>query len=186
MIPSGLVRYHDALEPMFVGIDTLTQHPRNYNNADVEKIAESIEINGMYRPIYVQKGTGVIIAGNHTWVACKSLGAEVIPVVELDMDDATVRRVLVGDNWIASLAVPDQGLLLELLHEIDADNGLYGVGADADDLANLQAALDATATFPQEPDAGDRTYRCPSCGHEWDGPPRPATTMRVVGAVQEN
>jgi ParB-like nuclease domain len=168
MITSGLVRYHDALEPMLVDIDTLSQHPRNYNNADVDKIAESIEVNGMYRPIYVQRHTGMILAGNHTWVACKQLGADRIPVVELDIDDATANRILVGDNWIASLAIPDHALLLELLTEIDADNALLGTGFTADDMDRLQHSIEAAP-----PPVAEETFpfRCPNCGHEWTGSP---------------
>lgn len=176
MIPSGLVRYHDNLEPLLVDIDTVQQHPRNYNNGDVDRIAESIEVNGMYRPIYAQKSTGLIIAGNHTWIACKQLGAETIPVVWLDVDDATVKRIMVGDNWIASLAIPDQGLLLELLREIDEDNGLVGTGVVDNDLERLQKALDNAAVYTEPPEPIG--YRCPSCGHQWHGDPRP--TMSPV------
>lgn len=169
MIASGLVRFHDALQPLLVDIDTLTQHPRNYNNGDVDKIAESIEVNGMYRPIYAQRSTGLILAGNHTWIACKQLGAEQIPVVYLDLDDRTAKRILVGDNIIASLAIPDQGLLLELLREIEADNALLGTGVETGDIDRLQQALDSTATFPTVPE--DRPFKCPQCGHEWTGNP---------------
>ena len=178
MISSGLVRYHDDLDPLLVDIDTVVQHPRNYNNGDVDRIAESIEVNGMYRPIYVQKGTGVIIAGNHTWVACKQLGADRIPVVWLDVDEAAMKRIMVGDNWIASLALPDQGLLLELLREIDEDTGLVGTGVVDNDLDRLQKALDNAAVYTEPPPPIG--YQCPHCGHVWHGDPRPGGTMSGV------
>jgi len=128
MIHSGLAQYHDDLAPMMRPIDEVTPHPRNYNNGDVEAIGESIEVNGMYRPVFVQRSTGYIIAGNHTWHACKMLGATHIPIVWLDVDDPTAVRIMLADNRTAALAVPDNALLLELLDDLAAEDSLIGTG----------------------------------------------------------
>jgi len=120
---SGMVRFHDALDPLMVPIDSIQPAPYNYNNGDVDAIAQSIEQVGMYRPVYVRAETREIIAGNHTWMACKQLGSEVIPVVEFDGDDTDAKIAMIGDNHIASLARPDQGQLLELLEAIQEDRG---------------------------------------------------------------
>jgi hypothetical protein len=151
---SGMVQYHADLAPLLTDIDTVTQWPKNYNNGDVEEIAASIEINGMYRPIYVQRSTGYILAGNHTWEACKSLGATLIPVVYLDVDDTTAKRVAIGDNEIARLARPDNAALLELLEDLAATDSLLGTGMTQRDLLQLRAlaqvevAYDEHATWP--------------------------------------
>lgn len=154
MIRSGLAQYHADLEPLLNPIDSVTPHPRNYNNGDVDAIQESIEINGMYRPIFVQKDTGYIIAGNHTWEACKTLGATQIPVVYLDVDDTTAVRIMLSDNRTAALAVPDNGLLLDLLNDLAANDSIVGTGYKEYDLEVLKALAeipldsDGHATWP--------------------------------------
>jgi len=153
VIHSGLVQYHEDMTGLLMPIDDVTPHPRNYNNGDVEAIAESIEINGMYRPLYVQKSTGYIIAGNHTWTACKMLGATEVPVMMLDVDEPTSLRIMLADNRIASMAMPDNALLLELLDELSTDS-LMGTGYKPHDhevikkLAEIPNDYDEFATWP--------------------------------------
>lgn len=154
MIYSGLAQFHADLEPLMVDIDTLTQHPSNYNNGDVEAIAESIEVNGMYRPVYARQETREIIAGNHTWQACKMLGADRIPVVLLDCDENTALRIMLADNRTASLAEPDNALLLVLLDHLAANDSLNGTGYKDFDheairhLAEIENTYDEYATWP--------------------------------------
>ena len=133
---SGRARFHEDLAPLMRHIDQVTPAPYNYNNGDVEAVEESIIANGMYRPVFVQKSTGNIIAGNHTWEACKSLGSDVIPVVELDVDDVGARRIMVADNQIARAAQPDNGLLLAILEEMPDPN--IGTGLTEDDIEQIR------------------------------------------------
>jgi len=62
-----------------VGIHTIRPHPRNPRKGDVDLIEESINENGFFDPIGVQKSTGFIIDGNHRWKAAKKLGMEIDP-----------------------------------------------------------------------------------------------------------
>ena len=143
---SGMVNYEEALDPLLEPIDTVVQHPDNYNNGAVEEIVESIVTNGMYRPIIVNRESKEIIAGNHTWMACKELGAEVIPVVWVGGDDlANVRRML-GDNKIASLARIDHGQELELLERLQEADALLGTGYKDYDVEAIRALNE----IPQE------------------------------------
>ena len=144
MLRSGQVQYHPALEPLMVDIDSIQCHPENYNNGDVERIMESIAVHGMYNVLKVQKSTGYIGAGNHTWMACKEMGATIIPAVILDMDDATTRSMMLADNWIAGLAKPDNGMMLALVERINAESGLYGTGVAEHDLENLRHLAEIT------------------------------------------
>lgn len=154
MIHSGLVQYHDDLTSHLVPIDDVHPHPNNYNNGDVDAIAESIEINGMYRPLYVQRSTNYIIAGNHTWHACKMLGADQIPIIMLDVDDTTAIRLMLADNRLAAMAVPDNALLLELLDELALSDNLMGTGYKEHDhevirhLTEMSNDYDEYATWP--------------------------------------
>ena len=111
MITSGHVRFHPSLEPLFESVEMVRPHPDNPSSGDEDAITESIEINGMYRPVYVQRSTGYILAGNTTYAACLRLGSLRIPVVWLDVDDTTALRILLGDNELARLAIVDLGLL---------------------------------------------------------------------------
>lgn len=146
MLTDGLVQFHEDLAPLMTDIDSVQPHELNYNNGDVELITDSIVASGMYRPVFVQASTGRIIAGNHTWMACKELGATRIPVVRLDVDDTTALRLMVADNEIARKAKPDYGQLVEILKELDAGDSLIGTGMTQQDLA----ALDALNQIPLE------------------------------------
>lgn len=155
MLRSGMVAFYKDLEPLMRPIDAVEPAPYNYNNGDVDAISESIEINGVYRPIYVQQSTGHIIAGNHTWMACKRLGAEQVPVVVLDVSDTQAKRIMVADNQTARLAEPDNGLLVSLLNEIEHEAGaLLGTGfsdKDAETLRHLNEIPLETEDFAQWP-----------------------------------
>jgi hypothetical protein len=149
MILSGGVRFHDSLEPLMVPIDSVQPHPENYNDGDVDEIRASIRGIGMYGPIKVQSSTGHIVAGNHTWLVCKELGAQTIPVVALDIDDLTAKRVLVYDNGTARRAKPDHAALLSLLDQIsDGVGTLEGSGYTDFD----REAIKALADIPLEYD----------------------------------
>lgn len=174
MYQSGHVRYHDDLETLMRPIDSVVQHPDNYNNGDTDALVESILTNGMYRPIYVQKSTGYIIAGNHTWMACKELNATEIPVVIADLDDIQAKRILVADNRIAQLARPDDAQLIGLLEEIAAEDELRGTGYEEHDLEALRLLQEKLnniplGDFPEVPGDMDASHKCPSCGYEWNG-----------------
>lgn len=148
MIISGQVKYHDSLATLMQPIDSITQHPENYNNGDVEGIAQSILLDGMYGPIKVQHSTGHIIAGNHTWEACKSLGAETIPVVYLKVDDTQARRILWTDNRLASLARPDRAAELALLETIrDAEPDVQVPGLTEWDMEALRHLAEMEVSF---------------------------------------
>lgn len=155
-LASGEVKFHKDLAPLMRDIDSVTPAPYNYNNGDVDEIAQSIRHLGMYRPIYVQASTGHIIGGNHTWMAVKEMHSDVIPVVELDWSDDKARRAMVADNEIARKSKPDRGLLLDLLDQIGAaDEGdITGTGITTDELDTLRALNDIpldTDEFAQWP-----------------------------------
>jgi hypothetical protein len=129
VIVSGGVSYHDDLAALLHPIERIRPHPDNPSSGDVDAIATSIQISGMYRPVEAQLSTGFVLAGNTTYAACLSLDAELIPVVWLDVDDATALRILLGDNALARLAWVDPGLLTPLLDSLlDTELRLLGTG----------------------------------------------------------
>lgn len=124
------------MEAISVAIDTLKEFEGNPRKGNVKALVESLEANGQYRPIVVQKSTKQILAGNHLWKAAQELGWKEISVVELDVDDMQAKKIVAADNRLADMGVYDEQKLLDLLGEIDLVGTGY-VAADVDDLLAL-------------------------------------------------
>lgn len=156
-----------------VALDELTPHPLNPRQGDVGAIHTSIEANGFYGALVTQKSSGFVIAGNHRLAAARAAGAVKLPVLELDVDDATALRILLADNRTNDLATYDGQQLADVLSAMAAeDDGLVGTGYDGDDLDVLLKDLNTPFTPEPEPKppssstiVGKRT--CPECGHTW-------------------
>ena len=143
-----------------VEIKRLRPHPNNVRQGDIGAVSESLRVHGQYRPIVVQRSTGNILAGNHTWKAAKGLGWKNIDVVWVDVDDNEAVRILLADNRTADLATYDDAALTELLSKLmESDEQLFGTGFDGDDLDQMIDDL-TPANPPEKPDLPT----CLSCG----------------------
>lgn len=145
------------LERAIVSVKKLKNHPRNYRHGDVGAIYESIVAHGQIRPLLVQKSTGYILAGNHTFKALKTAGYTEAVVDYLDVDDEAGLRILAVDNRASGLASNDDHRLAELLQELaETDLGLTGTGYDGDALDELLADLsDSKSAVDEEQLEGD-------------------------------
>lgn len=170
-----MIQYADALTPFLVPVDQVHQYPNNPKNGDVEEIMASIQRNGMYRPLIVQRSTGYILAGNHSYQACLGLNAKHVPVVHVDVNDTIARRIVLADNRTADLGQYDEADLLALLKDASTSDemGLYGTGYDTDyvekleQLLNTEEPIDVSAPEPTNP----TPITCPACGYSWGGAP---------------
>src|SRR5690606_16034730 len=125
----AMVRIHPSLQPWLEPIDSVSPHPENPNEGDVEMIARSIEMLGLYAPIVVQESSRFIVKGNHTWAAMLSLGAEKIPVVRVNVTDDQALRIMLADNRIASLATVHDDQAAQLLGRLmELPSSLTGTG----------------------------------------------------------
>lgn len=161
----------------------LREYPGNPRSSNVEALAESLKVNGQYRPIVVRKETREILAGNHTWKAAQSLGWEKLKVTFVEgLNDEQALRIVLADNRYSDLAeysVPD---LTELL---DSLTDLRGTGYDKYTQVNLEAAFTYEPPTPPEraqeaPGAPTGTLAnedalrqpqvltCPNCQHVWE------------------
>lgn len=132
----------------------LKEHPENPRQGDVGAIHTSVEANGWYGALTVQKSTGYILTGNHRKKERVARGMTRVPIIELDVDDATALRILLGDNRTADLASYDDAKLLELLQrEAERDN-LAGTGYDGDDVDDLARLLADPEPKPEPPTRG--------------------------------
>lgn len=105
-----------------VAISALTPDPRNarkHDQRNLEVIAASLSQFGQRKPIVVTADK-VVIAGNGTLEAAKSLGWTEIAVAEApdDWDDATIRAYALADNRSAELAEWDDSVLNSMLDEL--------------------------------------------------------------------
>lgn len=139
---SGFVKFHEALEPLMEPIDSVHPHADNPNNGDIELIAESIVTNGYIAPIVANQNTGDILAGNHRYHALLSLGADIAPIIWVDVDEQQAKKYMLADNKTAQAATIDNTLLLDLLndlveHEQGDLNALVGTGYNELDIRML-------------------------------------------------
>ena len=141
-----------ALTTSNVPIDSISPHPRNVRQGDIGAIVESLKTHGQYRPIVVQKSTGHILAGNHTWKAARLLKMDTIAVTEIDVDDDQALRILLTDNRSNDLAAYDEHALLELLQELAATElALEGTGFTPEDLDDKIALADLDLDLGEDP-----------------------------------
>jgi DNA modification methylase len=134
----------------------------NPRRGDLTQIAESLEANGLYKPILVNAGTltgrpNEILAGNHTMIGARQLGWEEIACTVVDVDDQQARKIVAADNRLADLGGYDPEELYVLLDGLD---DLYGSGYDLQFLEELQRSLiildpltdpDDAPPLPEEP-----------------------------------
>jgi hypothetical protein len=131
-------------------INKFTKHPRNVRRGNVDVIARSLNKFGQMAPIVVQKSTGHIIKGNHTWDGMKFLGWEECAATIVDCDDEIAYHYLLADNKASDLADYDKAALARSLTEL-ADAGKLGDTLwTADDLDDVQAAIGTIETLVQE------------------------------------
>jgi len=133
-----------ANETVLVPVGQLKGYDKNPRKGNIKAIAESLEVNKQYRPIVVQKQSNKILAGNHTWLAAKSLGWTQIAVVFVDVDDEAAKRIVLADNKTNDLADYDNAVLAELLRDL---GGVAGTGYSN---ADMEAILNATAADAEQ------------------------------------
>lgn len=126
------------MEAASVSVDTLNPYEGNPRRSNIQLLKESLQTNGQYKPIVVQKNTNVILAGNHIWRAAKELEWPTIDVVFVDVDEAAAKKIVLADNRISELGSYDEELLLDLLQNID----LAGTGYTPFDIDDLLAFIE--------------------------------------------
>lgn len=125
-------------------IDSLLPFPNNPRRGNVNKLKESLEANGQYKPIVIQASTRYILAGNHLWQAAKELGWATINVVEVDVNATQAKKIVATDNRLGELGTYDEQELLDLLQDIS----LEGTGYDSADIDDLLALLEEQEIRP--------------------------------------
>lgn len=129
-----------------VAIDSIHLDPANARKGSVPGIVESLREFGQHRPLVVQRSTGRIIAGNHTYQAAQALGWPEIAVYFVEDDDVTAVRRSIADNATGDQAEWDEAALKNLLNQVGND-----VPGITEDLLNRLAQVDLGSETPAEP-----------------------------------
>lgn len=156
------------LDDLQVPIGSVSPYPGNPRMGDVDAIAESLERNGQYRPIVVQRTTGQILAGNHTWKAAKKLGWETIAATFVDADEQQARRIVLVDNRSNDLASYEDYALTELLQAVAADDDWVGTGYTEEDLTALLSVIEDDAAPPEPRDPVELPEPVSAVGDVWE------------------
>ncbi|AMQ66937.1 DNA binding protein [Mycobacterium phage Bipper] len=127
----------DAARLSVAELHTFLGNPRRGN---VARIAESLAVNGMYKPVVVNRGTHTgrpneVLAGNHTLMAARELGWTELNAWVIDVDEHQAKKIVAADNRTADLGDYDNEAMIELLESLD---DLEGTGYDDDDLDSLK------------------------------------------------
>jgi len=101
-----------------VDVHLLKQHPRNVNQGDLGAVISSIETNGFYGRLIVNKRNNYVLAGNHRLMAAKALKMDTVPVEWVDVDEDSEVRILLADNRTTRLGLDDNTALTVLLAEL--------------------------------------------------------------------
>lgn len=126
-------------QDMAVPVGELEPYPSNARRGDMDVIKQSLQVNGQYRTVVVNRRTKQVLAGNHTFRAACELGWGTIAVDWVDVSEVDAKRIVTVDNRANDLAGYDNEMLAELLSSLDGD--LLGTGYTAPDLEELLASL---------------------------------------------
>lgn len=183
-----------AHEIRYVPLDDLVPHPENPKNHDVPLIRASFHRFGFGSPVLRCDRTGYMAAGHGRrsallaergegndapeGIVVTDEGVWAVPVVVgwASKDDEELKAYLVVDNRATEAGGWDRAGLANLLDSIAETPGLEGTGFSQDDLATMLERINPSppAAFPSmDPDDMETAYRCPSCGYEWSGQPKP-------------
>jgi len=164
-----------ALKDLAIPIAELWSLPDNPREGDVGAVAVSLDRLGQRKPIVTQVRTinrrkrRVVIAGNHTLAAARSLGWDMIAVVDAD-DLSTLEgdAYAIADNRTSDRATYDSDLLASALSNIaSAEDLLEATGYDGDDIDVLLAPPPPPGEFPEFGDDLPTDHTCPQCGYEF-------------------
>lgn len=140
-----------TLDRLSVSVDSLKPYPGNPRRGNVDSIVKSLERNGQYRPIVVNKRTSEVLAGNHTLLAARKLGWDEIAATFVDVDEDQAARIVLVDNRANDVAGYDDDELRELLESLP---DLDGTGWDENALAELLGSVE-TLSPGADTDAGE-------------------------------
>jgi len=140
-------------------------HSQNPREGDIGGIHVSIGAHKFYGALIVQRSSGTIIKGNHSFQAGVQKGIDRFPIFWIDCDDKEALEILLIDNRTSDLASYNNAALADLLQGLSNDGGIQGTGYDQEALDNLLHDLSSDlGVIPIEKSDEDGLVACPKCG----------------------
>jgi DNA modification methylase len=140
-------------------IGNLQLDPRNariHKPRQINQIAQSIEAFGFNVPVLVDH-TGKVIAGHGRVLACKKLGWESVPTIELaHLTPEQARAFAIADNRLTETSSWDDALLAESLRELSAVDLSFDIEATGFTMGEIdlriEGAVDPAGSKPNPAD----------------------------------
>ena len=168
-----------------IKIKDLSNDPANvrkHDDRNLDAIKASLQRFGQQKPIVVD-GKGIVVAGNGTLDAAKSLGWKDIEIVRTELEGADAVAYAIADNRTAELAIWDDDALAKTLEALKIDESIDEaitgftdqeidelIGKSFDDIEE-----DEVPEVPEEAitQVGDlwllgAYYECEDCGKRYD------------------
>jgi ParB-like chromosome segregation protein Spo0J len=150
----------ESLLPLVTDIDSLVPDPDNarvHGERNMQAIQHSLAKFGQVKPIVVRQSTRVVLAGNGTLAAARSLGWTKIAASFVEMSDADAAAYGLADNRTAELAAWDFEVVARLEKLINEgkevrEAGMVGWSHDEILALRLEDSYDAedqSASLPE-------------------------------------
>lgn len=128
------------LSKELLAIDILLPDPANarkHNEKNLDAIKGSLAKFGQQKPIVIN-AKNIVLAGNGTLAAAKSLGWKEIWIVKSELKGSDATAFSLADNRTAELAEWDNDILGPTLHSLrEEDYDLDAIGFDASSIDKL-------------------------------------------------
>ena len=169
----------EPLRPLLVPLASVHRNPANTRQhplRNIEVIKASLARFGQRKPIVVQKEGMVVRAGNGMHQAAEELGWDSIAALVVDEAAVEAAAFEIVDNRSSEASCwNDPALAAQLQALRDSQVSIEGLGFDEDEFADLLARCKPQPPpeeFGEVDEHAETQYRCPMCGHEWNGQPR--------------
>ena len=155
---------------------------RKHDERNLDSIKASLQRFGQQKPIVVD-GKGIVVAGNGTLDAAKSLGWKDIQIVRTELVGADAVAYAIADNRTAELAIWDDDALAQTLASLKLDESIDEAitgftDQEIDELIGKSFGDIEEDEVPEVPEeaitqVGDlwllgAYYECDDCGKRYD------------------
>ena len=145
-------------------------NPKTHPEAQIDKIARSIEEFGFLVPILID-GDNSIIAGHGRLLAARKLGLAEIPTICINhLTEAQIRAYRIADNRLTESAWDIELLESEIAILQDMDFDIDLTGFDDIDIGEMFSDVsdeEPPEEFPEFDENMETVNECPKCGYKW-------------------
>jgi len=141
-------------------------NPRRHPNAQREALRASLRSLGWIAPVVQNTRTGHLIDGHARVEEALSAGAQVVPVIDVDLSPAQEALALATFDPITAMAALDREALDSLLREVDTgEAALQALLADVAAQAGIAPDFAPVGIDEQGRLDEKAQVQCPACGH---------------------